>query len=140
MVDPLLLRAVPASVRKDAHLAMRTLARAEYATTAELIQDTYAHTADYPEIWVEGELVQIPYPLRYEWPSADVLSDLSSTQRLVLACWMSRHSDGWRRQEALGHLLEADAADTLHQKPVQGSGLHVTETAISKREKTAIPN
>lgn len=113
MVDPLLLRAVPASIRKDAHVAMRALVRAKHATTAELIQDTYAHTADYPEICVEGELIQIPYRLHYEWPGADFLSDLSATQRLVLACWMSRHADGRRRQEALGHLLEADETWTV---------------------------
>ncbi len=113
VVDPLLLRAVPASLRPDAQVAMRALMRTEYPTFTTLVQDTHAYTARYPEIFVDGELVQIPSRHYYAWPSDERVRGLSDSQFLVLACWMSRNNDGWNRQKALGHILNAEAAWTI---------------------------
>ena len=68
------------------------------ATTPKLIQDSYTHTADYPELRMEGELVQIPYRLHYEWPGATLFRIFRQPSGLF-----------W----PVGDLLEADEAWTI---------------------------
>lgn len=92
---------------------MRTLDRPKIATTADLIQDTNWHVAFYPEIYVQGELLQIPYRTYCERPGEERTGDLTAAQQLILACWMSRHHDGRVRQQALSLVLEANAPWTI---------------------------
>lgn len=111
--DPLLLRAIPVGARPAAQQTMRFLERPEISTTARLIQDTNWHVADYPEIHVAGELMQIPYRMYYSWPDEDITSQLTPAEHLVLACWMSRHHDGRVRQRALSLIFASDAPWTI---------------------------
>lgn len=69
--------------------------------------------ADYPEIHVAGELMQVPYRMYYSWPDEDMTLHLTPDERLVLACWMSRHHDGRIRQRALSLILASNAPWTI---------------------------
>ena len=111
--EPGLLRSVPLSARADARIAMGSLSRSDLPLSHWLIQDTHAHAADNPEIFVAGELIQIPTRIHYSWPRLDRTQGLSQAQLLILSAWMSRHSDGWVRQRALAHLLVSDAPWTI---------------------------
>jgi hypothetical protein len=111
--DPLLLRSIPLSARPSAQQTMRVLERPEISTSTFLIQDTNWHVAGYPEIYVEGELVQIPYRIHYSWPGQDVRSQLTPDEQLVLACWMTRHHDGRVRQEALSLVFLSEVSWTI---------------------------
>ncbi|HSO90168.1 MAG TPA: hypothetical protein VLR70_03360 [Arthrobacter sp.] len=82
--------------------------RTGISTSAGLIQDTNRHVADYPEIHVDGELMPIPYRMHYSWPDEDVTLHLTSDQRLVPACWMSRHHARRVRQRALALILASN--------------------------------
>ncbi|MGO4590085.1 hypothetical protein [Paenarthrobacter sp. 2TAF44] len=113
ITDPLLLGAVPPAVRADADAALGALPRPDHPTMSVLIQDTNGQSSSHIGIRVEGELVQIPYRIYYGWPEFDRTQGLSPEQLLVLAAWMSRHSDGRIRQAALRQLLEADASWTI---------------------------
>ena len=107
--DPWLLRSVPLSVRGDARVAMRCLLRTDQPAARWLIQDTQSHAADNPEIYVAGELMQIPERIHYSWPRLNKTQGLNQAQHLILSAWMSRHTDGCVRQRGLGHLLASDA-------------------------------
>lgn len=111
--DPLLLRAIPMCARPAAQETMGVLDRPEFRTHSALIQDTNWHVADYPEIHVAGELMQIPYRMYYSWPDDDMTSRLTPDERLVLACWMSRHHDGRVRQRALSLIFVSNAPWTI---------------------------
>jgi hypothetical protein len=111
--DPLLLRAIPMCARPAAQVTMGVLDRPEFRTDSDLIQDTSWHVADYPEIHVAGELMQIPYRMHYSWPDDDMTSRLTPDERLVLACWMSRHHDGRVRQRALSLIFVSNAPWTI---------------------------
>lgn len=111
--DPLLLRSIPLSARPSAQRTMRLLDRPEIPTSTCLVQDTNWHVADYPEIYVEGELVQIPYRIHYSWPQEHVMSRLAPDEQLVLACWMTRHHDGRVRQKALSLVFASDVSWTI---------------------------
>jgi hypothetical protein len=107
-VDPLLLRAIPESARADAVVAMGALGRPRFPTHVALIQDTNHHVGYYPGIRVQGEVVRVPYRIYYDWPSNEQKRDFTTTQLLILACWMSRHHNGRLRQKALRQILRAD--------------------------------
>lgn len=111
--DPLLLRAVPSSARAEAYVALRSLGRPSNPTRIALIQDTHGHDAYYPEIYVAGELVQIPMRMYYPWPQDEQLDRLSASERVIVAAWMSRNVDGRIRQRALRILLESEIPWTV---------------------------
>ncbi|WP_133163010.1 hypothetical protein [Arthrobacter glacialis] len=111
--DPLLLRAVPSSARADAYVALRSLGREGSPTRSDLIQDTYARVAYYPEIYVAGELVQIPTRIYYPWPQDEQFDGLSASERVIFAAWMSRNGDGRIRQRALRILLDSELPWTV---------------------------
>lgn len=99
----LLLRAVPASVRGDAHAALETLAPWGHVTP-QLVQDVGGGVADH-DLHVDGQLVQVPYRLSYAWPSAKRTSVLTARGRTVLAAWMSRSERAGTRQRAARELF-----------------------------------
>lgn len=107
-VDPLLLRAIPESVRADAKVAMGALGPPRFPTHVALIQDTNHHVGFYPGIRVQWEVVRVPYRIYYKWPSKERTKHFTTTQLLILACWMTRHHDGKLRQKALRQILRAD--------------------------------
>jgi hypothetical protein len=111
--DPLLLRSIPLSARPSAQQPMKVLNPPEICTSTRLIQDTNWHVADSPEIYVEGDLVQIPYRIHYSWPDQEVRSQLTPDEQLVLACWMTRHHDGRVRQEALSLIFASEDSWTI---------------------------
>jgi hypothetical protein len=111
--DPLLLRAVPSSARAGAYVALRSLGRPGSPTRTDLVQDTNARDAYYPEIYVAGELVQIPTRIYYPWPQDEQLDGLNASEKVILAAWMSRNGDGRIRQRALRILLESDIPWTV---------------------------
>ena len=99
----LLLRAVPQSVRRDAHVAMGALAPWGFVSP-QLVQDTNGGVADH-ELHVDGELVQIPFRLSFPRPASPFVARLAPRRRAVLAAWMTRNERAGTRQGALRELL-----------------------------------
>lgn len=54
---------------------------------------------------VAAETVAIPYRIHHDEPPAGVERSLTATQRLMLHCLYSRHSDGWVRQRHLEQVV-----------------------------------
>lgn len=64
------------------------------------------------DLWpvsVSGESLRIPYRLYLKPPTPDAADALDETQRLILACLLSRHHDGFVRHRNVPQLLMADA-------------------------------
>lgn len=99
----LLLRAVPQSVRRDAHVAMGALAPWGFVSP-QLVQDTNGGVADH-ELHVDGELVQVPYRVCFPWPSTPFAERLGPRRRAVLAAWMTRSERVGTRRRALRELV-----------------------------------
>ncbi len=102
----LLLRAVPAPVRRDAHVALGTLSPWGHVTP-QLVQDSGGGVADH-DLHVDGLLVQLPYRLSHPWPSSEGTARLSRRAQTVLAAWMTRSERAGTRQRAVRELFASD--------------------------------
>jgi hypothetical protein len=87
--------AFPTHLRADVDLVVRRLPSPTYRPS----------TDDIGEVQVQGERVKIPYRIYIPEVGAVDGDELSSTQRLVLACIYTRHHDGHVREKALRQLL-----------------------------------
>ncbi|MDR3081774.1 MAG: hypothetical protein LBV60_12755, partial [Streptomyces sp.] len=59
------------------------------------------------QVEVQGETVAIPSRIYNEEPEAGLERSLTGTQRLILHCLYSRHSDGRVRQRRLEQLVSS---------------------------------
>lgn len=62
---------------------------------------------DIGPIYVGGEALHIPFRIYPQPPAAHVVGTLGRTQKLILACLMSRHHDGFERERQVSQLLSA---------------------------------
>ncbi|TCK21178.1 hypothetical protein EV378_5157 [Pseudonocardia endophytica] len=102
----LLLRSVPAPVRRDAHVALGMLAPWGHVTP-QLVQDTGGGVADH-DLHVDGRLVQLPYRLSHPWPSSARTARQNRRAQTVLAAWMTRSDRAGTRQRAVRELFASD--------------------------------
>ncbi len=102
----LLLRSVPAPVRRDAHFALRALSPWGHVTP-QLVQDTGGGVADH-EMHVDGDLVQLPFRISHPWPSSARTARLNRRSHTVLAAWMTRSDRAGTRQRAARELFASD--------------------------------